>query len=199
MRHPGLLVLVVGPSGVGKDTLIDAARTALAGDPDVVFPRRDITRAADAGGEDHLPVTVEEFQARRAAGHYVLSWQAHGLGYGVPAAIVDDLAFGRTVVVNVSRGVIEAARDLARVRVLNLTVPAEVLRRRLAARGRESAAEIDARVARAVAVPVHGPDVVTIVNDDSVETALSRMLAAIAPAARPRAQSPNRHDGDAET
>lgn len=176
----GLLVLVVGPSGAGKDTLIDAARRTLADDPQVVFPRREITRPADAGGEDHVPVDVDAFRARRLAGHYALSWEAHGLGYGVPDAIRADLAVGRSVVVNVSRGVIDdARRRLAPVRVLSLSVPADMLRRRLAARGRETAEEIELRVARAGAFAVAGPDVVPVVNDGGIESAASRLVAAI--------------------
>lgn len=176
----GLLVLVVGPSGAGKDTVIDGVRAALAGAPDLVFPRREITRPAEAGGEDHIPVDHATFHSRRAAGAYALSWEAHGLGYGVPAAVRDDLGAGRTAVVNVSRGVIDEARkSLAPVRVVSLMVPPEVLRRRLAARGRESADDIEQRVARAGAFAVTGPDVVTVVNDGPVETAIARLLQAI--------------------
>lgn len=182
--RPGLLVLVVGPSGVGKDTLIDGARAALAHDPAIVFPRREITRPADAGGEDHRPVTPAEFRARRSSNAYALAWEAHGLGYGVPATILDDLDAGRTIVVNVSRGIIDTARRLARVRVLSLTVPAEILRRRLAARGRETVEDIEARVARATAFAVAGPDVVTVVNDGSIESALARVIDAIRSDAR---------------
>lgn len=178
--HSGLLVLVVGPSGAGKDTVIGAVREAFVHEPALVFPRREITRPADAGGEDHLPVDAETFHIRRADGAYALAWDAHGLGYGVPSAIRGDLAGGRTVVVNVSRGVIDEARQtLAPVRIVSLTVPPEVLRLRLTARGREAVDDIERRVARAGAFQVSGPDVVTVVNDGPVAAAVARMAEAI--------------------
>lgn len=196
----GLLVLVVGPSGVGKDTVIEAVRDALAGDPMVVFPRREITRPAAAGGEDHIAVDIETFRARRAAGAYALSWEAHGLGYGVPAAIQRDLADGRTAIVNVSRGVLEEARQtLSPVQVLSLVVPAAVLRARLTERGRESEADIDRRIARAGAFEVSGPDVVTIVNDGPVAAAAARVIQAIGVPAPATVESSIRRTSDAET
>ena len=145
----GRVVLVVGPSGAGKDTLIAGAKAALAADRRFVFPRRVVTRTAIAGLEDHDSVSPEEFARQEAAGAYALSWRAHGLCYGLPAGLIDDVTAGRIVVVNVSRGIIAAARtrfpDAA---VIVVGAPVEVRARRLAARGRESEADIASRLAR---------------------------------------------------
>ncbi|MDO8901920.1 MAG: phosphonate metabolism protein/1,5-bisphosphokinase (PRPP-forming) PhnN [Phenylobacterium sp.] len=176
----GLLVLVVGPSGVGKDTLIDGARAALADNPAVVFVRRDITRPAEAGGEDHQPVSEADFQRREAAGDYALFWRAHGLSYGVPVDILQDLALGRRVVANVSRGVIdEARRRFGGVRVVSVTADPEQLAERLRRRGRETEAEIADRIARARAYSIAGDDVIVLRNDSSREAGVMAMMSAI--------------------
>jgi len=175
-----MLVLVVGPSGVGKDTLLDGARMALAGDPRFVFPRREITRPAEAGGEDHIPVDHEQFAVQEAAGGYGLSWRAHGLAYGIGAEISRDLALDRTVVVNVSRAVLDEARlRFGPVRILVVTADPDVLSRRLAARGRESAADMAARLARAEAITVSGEDVVEVCNDGTPEQGIAQFVAAL--------------------
>jgi len=170
-----MLFLVVGPSGAGKDTLIEAARRQLAGDARVRFVRRDITRR-EAVGEDHAAVDAETYARRRDSGAYALHWQAHGLGYGIPADIAADLQAGRVVVASVSRSVIEQAERQFPVRVLEITAPPELLARRLATRGREAAADIAARLARSVALPKYA-DTVTIVNDGTVEQGTARLLA----------------------
>lgn len=172
---------MVGPSGAGKDTLIDAARAAR---PDILFPRRAITRPAEAGGEAHEAMTIEAFDAREAAGGFALSWRAHGLAYGVPIAVAEALAAGRHVLVNVSRAVVDDARArYAPVRALVVTASPEILARRLEARGRESSADIRARLARAAYTAPEGADVTVIDNGGALEDGVAAFLAALSPSA----------------
>lgn len=176
----GLLILVVGPSGAGKDTLLDAARDALAHDDRFVFVQRHITRPAAAGGERHQEISWDEFNANVAAGRYALSWQAHGLGYGVPAAGLAARGACRRVIVNASRAILDEARDrLAPVRIVLVTAKPETLAQRLTARGRETKADIAERVTRAAGNAVEGPDVVVIDNDGALDDAIARFVAAI--------------------
>ncbi len=179
-----MLILVVGPSGAGKDTLLEAARAALDGDPRFRFARRSITRDATPGGEDHQPVSQAAFECTRAADGFFLSWEAHGLGYGIPADVADDLAAGRVVVASVSRSVIDAARRRAATRVVEITAPADLLATRLAARGREGAPEIAARLARTVARPSDGATIV-ISNDGTIAEGAARLIAELRRAAEP--------------
>jgi len=173
---PGSLVLIVGPSGAGKDTLIAYARRRLANEPQVVFPRRVVTREPDPALEDHAGVAVETFQAMLAARRFALSWKAHGLYYGVPAEIDTAITAGSVVVVNVSREVVATARRLyAHVLAVLVTAPPHVLAHRLSRRGREGAAEIKGRLARGDA-GIPGA-LVTLVNDGPVERAGEELAA----------------------
>ena len=166
-----MLVLVVGPSGAGKDSLLNAARQAFAGDPRIHFVRRVITRPPDPGGENHDAVTATEFTTR----DFALSWSAHGLCYGIPMNAVNA---ARVVVASVSRGVIAEAARRFPVRVIEVTAPAGILAARLAARGRESAADIAGRLARTAPIPA-GVTVETVWNDATLERGAERFIAAL--------------------
>ena len=111
LRNAGTLVLVVGASGVGKDTLIEAARQRFGDDARYLFPKRIITRG-DHTGEPHLAIGKTEFGRLEARGALFLCWHAHGFGYGIPKVAKRALQTGRTVVVNVSRTTIAEARKL---------------------------------------------------------------------------------------
>ena len=145
----GIMIAVVGPSGAGKDSLINAARRHYRDDPRIGFVRRVITRPADGATEDHMPATTEDFAALRQAGRFAVSWAAHGLHYGIPAETLDEIAAGKVLIANGSRAAIGGfIAAYARLAVLEITARPDVIAARLAARGRESAPEIERRLAR---------------------------------------------------
>lgn len=166
---PGRLVLVVGPSGAGKDTVLDYAKEHLADYPQCVFVRRFITRPPGPG-EDYVSITEAEFKLHA----FALSWSAHGLHYGIPLEIEADLALGKTVIANVSRSVLPLARKTYNCLVVEITAPPEILAQRLAGRGRETISDIKARLNRDAA-PVNAD--ATIINDGLPEEAGSMFLA----------------------
>jgi ribose 1,5-bisphosphokinase len=165
---PGRLILVVGPSGAGKDTLIGLAQAACADDGHIVFARRVVTREASRF-EDNQQISLEAFQQGIARDEFAMHWEAHGHCYALPRAIDDELRAGCTVVANVSRTVVDAMRRAyADVTVVSITAPPEILTQRLAARGRGSDGPIEHRLSRAVDEAQAAPDV-TIINVGSVE------------------------------
>jgi len=173
---PGRLILVVGPSGAGKDTLLGLAMAACADDNDVVFPRRVVTREASAS-EDNAELSPEGFREALERGEFAMHWEAHGHSYGLRRSIDDDLRAGRAVVVNVSRTVIDGARRAyANVIVVAITAPPEVLAERLKMRSRSSDGGADQRLSRTV--DAAAPDV-TILNVGRPEDHARRLLRAI--------------------
>lgn len=175
-----MLVLVVGPSGAGKDTVLNPAKQALCNDIRFRFVRRVITRPASAGGEDHEAVSETEFGRRQ----FALQWQAHGLSYGIPADISGDLAQGTVVVANVSRGVISEAASRFPIRVIEVTAPPALLAQRLAVRGRETAADAARRLTRTVTIP-DNICIDRVVNDGAPAEAAERFINALIRAASP--------------
>ncbi|SDS61929.1 phosphonate metabolism protein/1,5-bisphosphokinase (PRPP-forming) PhnN [Pseudomonas trivialis] len=181
----GRLIYLIGPSGSGKDSLLDAARSRLA-ERGCRIVRRVITRSAEAVGEAAQGVSPEQFAALLAQGAFALSWQANGLSYGIPREIDDWLAAGEDVLVNGSRAHLAQTRErYPGMGVLLLTVDHTLLRQRLIARGRESLEDIEdrlARNARFTAQMIAGNDAGLYVLDnsgaleDTVEHLLSVLL-----------------------
>jgi ribose 1,5-bisphosphokinase len=173
---PGRLVLVVGPSGAGKDTLLGFAKASCSEDTNIVFPRRVVTREASSS-EDNVALSPDEFRQALARGDFAMHWEAHGHSYGLPRTIDDDIRAGGSVVVNVSRTVIEAARRAyANVVVIAITAPPEVLAERIRMRARSSDGNSEQRLSRTV--DTAAPDV-TILNVGRPEDHARRLVRAV--------------------
>lgn len=172
---PGRLWYVMGPSGAGKDSLLRGVCERLAGRAEVRFARRSITRPAELGGEDHIALSAQEFEAKAASGAFLLHWRSHGYAYGIGMEVRDWLNAGADVCVNGSRAYLPTAE---------LTVPTLIpvlvrvdpqnLRRRLEQRGRESSAEIEARLRRSekLETPAHA---VVLDNDGPLDQTIATL------------------------
>lgn len=142
----GRFIAIVGPSGVGKDSVMEAMA---ARDPRLFLARRVITRPSTAGGEHFEGVSPEDFTTRQQAGQFALWWPAHDLLYGIPASVDAKLQTGRDVLANLSRSMLQAARArFAHCEIIALTASRQVLETRLRSRGREDPAAITGRLNR---------------------------------------------------
>lgn len=173
----GCFVAVVGPSGAGKDTIMDAARAALADDHRFHFVRRIITRPQMPGTEDHDSLTEDAFVRAANDGAFALHWQAHGLSYGLPKSLNEEIAKGSVIIANVSRRVLGEIRSLYASRsIVVISAKPEVLAERLAARGRESREEIIRRLSREVYFDDGAEDIFIIDNSGDVAIATDIFL-----------------------
>lgn len=176
----GVFVAVVGPSGAGKDTVMAFARDHFAGEESISFVRRVITRPSDAAAEDHDTLADAAFDEAETDGAFALSWEAHGLKYGLPASVDGAIADGRVAIANLSRGALSALKDrYVNVVVVEITARPEILAERLAARGRESRGEVLARLARSAQFDCGVAGAVVIDNSGEKEQAGERFVAVL--------------------
>ncbi len=172
----GRLIAVVGPSGAGKDSVMEALASA---DPGFELVRRVITRPPGPG-EDFDSVDEATFNAMRRDEAFCLSWRAHGLGYGIPDAVRARVQGGAMCLVNLSRSVLaEANRVFPDFTVIELTARPETLAKRLAGRGRETAADIAVRLAREGSCIPDGLHRIRIANDGALSDTIGATLQAL--------------------
>ena len=175
----GRLIGIVGPSGVGKDSVMHGLVEAV---PALKLVKRTITRAPGLGGEDYEAVLEEEFDMRAGAGEFCLYWEAHGLFYGVPDTVRARIARGEQLLVNLSRAILPRAQEVfPDLLTLNITATAETLAARLAGRGRESEAEIVKRLERASRPLPEGAKVIDLSNDGSLEETVANAIEILFP------------------
>lgn len=180
----GVFVAVVGPSGAGKDTIIDYARDRLSRRSEFCFARRVVTRTSSPDAEDHDTLGEAEFEAAVGQGAFAIHWQAHDLRYGLPRAIDEEIDRGGVVIANVSRAVLLSLKEVyAHLAVVQIVASQKVLGERLAARGRETPAEVEKRLKRDVSLPDGLGKAIVIDNSGPVHKAGDRFVTVLEKAA----------------
>ncbi len=177
----GPLVYVMGPSGAGKDSVMNRARALLPAGAPVFFAHRYITRPAGAGGENHVALSEAEFALRRDHGLFAFDWEAHGNRYAIGCEIEAWRGLGLTVVVSGSREHFLKADGLDHdTHPVLITAPASRLAERLAKRGREDSDAAAERLGRSSAYEIADRRLVTIVNDGALDAAAGAFISLLA-------------------
>lgn len=170
----GCFVAVVGPSGAGKDTIMDAVRAVFKNDARFHFVRRIITRDQMAGTEDHDSLTDAAFHKAAVENAFALHWHAHGLNYALPQSVNEQVEAGKIIIANVSRHVLNTIRTQYPCRsIVMITAHPEILARRLALRGRETEQDIAARLKREISINSDVSDMIEIDNSGNVKNAIN--------------------------
>ncbi len=144
------LVIISGPSGVGKDTIIDALRRRPR-DPDYHFVVTCTTRAPRPGEVDGVSYHFLDrptFLALRDAGGLIEANEVHGHWYGTPRAeVADALVAGHDVILKIDVQGAQQIKERVEEALLIFIVPPsmEALFARLRARATESADELEVR------------------------------------------------------
>ncbi|MBY0481692.1 MAG: phosphonate metabolism protein/1,5-bisphosphokinase (PRPP-forming) PhnN [Chitinophagaceae bacterium] len=170
------LFYVIGASGVGKDSIMKSARACINGSQRIVFAHRYITRLPNHDAENHIHLSVEEFEQRKQAGFFCFFWNSHGYSYGIGTEVHEWLSLGFNVVINGSREYLPKAQLIfPSLKVILIESSSEIIQQRLRSRGRETNAEIEKRMARNFNFTELNA-MIKINNDGQLDTAVKEMI-----------------------
>lgn len=154
------VVLIVGASGVGKDSLIKAVQNKIEAN----FVKRYITRMPD-NNESNFYLDDEAFENLKHTNFFVSSWEAHNNKYAIAHSHIKE---GLNII-SISRG---AIKDFEKVFenciTINITVDEEILKQRLLNRGRESLEQIEKRIQR-VNMEINAKNLITFDNSKELK------------------------------
>lgn len=181
-----ILVIISGPSGVGKDTIIDALRRRRH-DPEYHYVVTCTTRAKRPGevnGVDYWFLDRETFAAQRSAGEFLEANDVHGNWYGTPRSQVREaLAEGRDVILKIDVQGAQVVKEKIPGALLIFLIPPslEDLFQRLLSRATETADQLELRQRNAAIELARQEDYDYVVNNETgqVERTAERIDAII--------------------
>ena len=144
------LIVVSGPSGVGKGTLVKALKAKRADLVESVSCTTRLPREGEVHGREYYFLTKEEFQKRIAEGDFLEYDEHFGNFYGTPKSFVRETLKEKSVVLEIDVvGALNAKKAFPESKLVLILPPSvEELKRRLTGRGTESAEEIENRLKR---------------------------------------------------
>ena len=148
-RFSSRLVIFVGPSGSGKDTLMVKARDQiLSEDLDIHIVQRWITRTHDET-EGFRSITKEEFQHCVDQNQFALHWEIYGNCYGVPWSEINPFLEKGIVLLNLSRAEVNRVKTLyPKCKIVLVEVSKNLAIDRIKQRKRDQGKMLDARLKR---------------------------------------------------
>lgn len=181
-KSKGLLIVVTGPSAVGKGTI---CRALLAEAPHIRFSVSYTTRPKRPGetdGVEYFFLTKEEFMKKVEAGE-LLEWaEVYGHYYGTPRSFVEEVTNqGHDVILDIDRVGARAVRERYPGAVSVFVIPPslEALRERIAARGTETPEAVQRRLAEAPQWIREGLTYDYVIVNDDLTRAVQQLKAII--------------------
>lgn len=181
-RDGGLLIVLSGPSGVGKDAVLAEFLTLGTGVRKCVTCTTRARREAEVDGVDYTFLSIEEFERRKAAGGFLESAVYCDNMYGTPRDWVErETSLGHDVILKIEvQGGLEVKRQMPDCVMVFLVPPSmEELERRLRDRSTDSDEEIEGRLARARKEIEEVSNYGYIIENDSIRQAAEELKAVV--------------------
>jgi guanylate kinase len=173
-----VLLVLAGPSGVGKGTIVrELKKRAPALWESVSYTTRG-PRPDEVVGVDYCIVSRAAFAALRDAGGFLECFEVFGDLKGTPRGpVVEHLAAGDDVLLEIDvQGALKVREQFPDAVLVFVAPPSpEELRRRLVARGTESPAALDRRLAAAAAEEARAPEFDHVVVNDDLERVVAEV------------------------
>ena len=195
----GFLLVLSGPSGAGKGTLVNRL---VAARPECTFAISSTTRPRRSNEQEGVQyefVDRDEFERRKGAGYFLETAEVHGHYYGTPIVFVDDnIATGRIVVLDVDvQGGASVRRERPDAVSIFIYPPSiDALRQRLLKRGTDASDVVERRLGNAPGELAEHRHYDYLVINDELAQAENRLIAILdAERARVRRLRPTAEDG----
>jgi ribose 1,5-bisphosphokinase len=162
------LILVVGASGAGKDSLLKEAKIHFKENPTIHFIRRYITRQPGEF-EDNFYIGDDAFEVLKSQDFFFSYWYAHDLKYGIPKRELESLKENETAIISVSRAKINDFEEnlSGTVTTVHVTADPSTIQKRLEKRKRETFFQIETRLQR-LAIPVKAKNLMQFDNNQEL-------------------------------